>query len=137
MDAVSCVGGPTQLQRLLKHYLSAGSATTPVRALVFVGDALEEPAASLLTLAGECRLKHQPLFLFQEGYDPRVAAVFEQMAALSGGAYAAFDRNSAERLRELLGAVVRYASGGYKALTSSGRESDKILLRQLPKQTDV
>ncbi len=137
MDAVSCVGGPTQLQRLLKHYLSAGSATTPVRALVFVGDAVEEPAASLLTLAGECRLKHQPLFLFQEGYDPRVAAVFEQMAALSGGAYAAFDRDSAERLRELLGAVVRYASGGYKALTSSGRESDKILLSQLPKQTDV
>lgn len=132
MDAVKCLGGATQIGRLLRHYLDAGTPATPVRGLVFVGDALEESMAELEQLAGQCRLKRQPIFLFQEGSDPLVAASFKQLARISGGAYAAFDQNSAERLRELLGAVVRYASGGRKALTSSGLEGDKILLEQLP-----
>lgn len=132
MDAVSCLGGPTQIARLLKHYLTAGTPSTPVRALIFVGDALEESPSKILDLAGQCGLKKQPVFVFQEGADPNCAATFEQIAKLSGGAYAHFDQQSAERLRELLGAVVRFATGGRKALTSSGRESDKLLLSQLP-----
>lgn len=132
MDQVSCIGGATQIARLLRHYLASGTPATPIRALVFVGDAIEESHTELFDLAGQCRLKQQPLFLFQEGNDPRVASVFEQMARLSGGAYARFDDSSANRLRELLGAVVRYATGGLKALTSSQREGDKILLAQLP-----
>jgi hypothetical protein len=58
-------------------------------------------------------------------------AIFKMLAHRSRGAYASFDHSSAERLRELLGAVVRYSSGGIKALTQSGRESDKLLLAQL------
>ena len=45
-----------------------------------------------------------------------------------------FDHHSADYLKELLGAVVRYAQGGRRALTSSGRESDKLLLMQLPRK---
>lgn len=132
MDAVHCVGGATQIVRLLRHYLSVGTPATPVRALVFIGDALEEPSATILDLAGQCGLKKQPVFVFQEGTDPQCAQSFEQLARLSGGAYARFDHSSADRLRELLGAVARYATGGRKALTSSGRDSDKLLLSQLP-----
>lgn len=132
MQGVSCEGGPTQITRLLRHYLEAGTPATPVRAMVFIGDAMEESAATLKELAGQCRLKNQPLFLFQEGTNPQVATTFEQLARLSGGAYAAFDSNSADHLRELLQAVVRYTSGGRKALTSSGSDSDKLLLSQLP-----
>ena len=132
MDKVECMGGATQIRRLLRHYLQVGTAATPVRTMVFVGDAVEEPTPELLDLAGQCSMKKQPLFMFQEGRDPQVATVFEQMARLSGGAYATFDRTSADRLRELLGAVVRYTAGGVKALTRSGREGDKMLLAQLP-----
>lgn len=132
MAAVECAPGATQINRLLKHYLRAGSAATPVRALIFIGDALEEDPAPLLDLAAQCKIKGQPLFIFQEGDDQRVAQVFKQLATLSGGAYARFDTRSADRLRELLGSVARFASGGRKALTQSGRDSDKLLLSQLP-----
>lgn len=105
---------------------------TPVKGLIFIGDAIEESADTLQQLAGQCRLKNQPLFLFQEGNDPQVAKQFSTLARLSGGAHVRFESGSADRLRELLGAVVRFVSGGRKALTSSGQESDKILLSQLP-----
>ena len=132
MAAVQCAPGATQIARLLRHYLTAGSTATPVRALIFIGDAVEEDPNQLLDLAASCRIKGQPLFVFQEGFDNAVGAVFQQLAALSGGAYARFDSSSADLLRELLAAVARFASGGRKALTQSGRDSDKLLLSQLP-----
>ena len=132
MDKVHCEGGPTQIGRLLHHYLQAGSPMTPVRGLVFVGDAVEEAPAGLINLAGQCRIKNQPIFAFQEGRDGTTTDVFKALATASGGAYAAFDENSAERLKKLLGAVARYVSGGRLALTRSGTESDKLLLDQLP-----
>ena len=131
MEQVSCLGGPTQLERLLQHALLQRSQTSPVRALVFVGDAFEENADVVGALAGECGLFNLPLFIFQEGRDPHVEAIFKMLAHRSRGAYASFGHSSADRLRELLGAVVRYSSGGIKALTQSGRESDKLLLAQL------
>lgn len=132
MESVHCVGGATQIERLLKHYLSVGTPTTPVRGMVFIGDAIEENSGLLIDLAGQCRLKRQPLFLFQEGGDPEVARVFAEMARLSGGAHLQLNAQSANKLRELLGAVVRYARGGLKALRQSATESDKLLLSQLP-----
>lgn len=132
MNKVTCSGGPTQIARLLTHYCHAGSANTPVRGLVFVGDACEEPPNTLIDLAGRCRLLNQPLFMFQEGHDATVAGVFREMAAVSGGAYAPFDNTSAAYLGELLGAVARYATGGRLALSRSARDSDKLLLAQMP-----
>ena len=72
-----------------------------------------------------------PLFIFQEGQDALAKSAFKMLARRSGGAYASFDHNSAQRLRDLLGAVVRFTAGGIKALAQSGRESDKLLLDQL------
>ncbi|EED36937.1 conserved hypothetical protein [Luminiphilus syltensis NOR5-1B] len=134
MSAVACQGGPTQIGRVLRHYLATSTPATPVRALVFIGDAMEESAKELCQLAAQCGVRKQPVFLFQEGHDNNVAGVFEQMAKNSGGAYAQFDANSAERLRSLLEAVVRFTSGGHKALTSSGTEAGKLLLSQLPRR---
>lgn len=132
MDAVSCLGGATQIGRLLSHYLQVGTPATPVRALIFIGDAVEEGLDGLLQLAGQCRLKQQPVFAFQEGRDPHAQHALSEIARVSGGAYAAFDEQSADYLRTLLGAVARYAAGGRKALTQSGTEGDKLLLSQLP-----
>jgi len=130
MASVACEGGHTQIIRLLRHAL-AEHTDTRVRALVFIGDAIEESADSLCDIAGQCGLLGLPLFLFQEGTDPRVTQTFKQMAKLSRGAYARFDHNSASYLASLLSAVANYAVGGRKALASDGSEGARLLLKQL------
>lgn len=130
MARVQCEGGHTQIGRLLRHAL-AEHARAPVRALVFIGDAMEESADTLCELAGQCGLRKMPLFLFQEGPLPEVRQTFKRMATLSGGAYAQFDSGSARALAALLGAVASYASGGRKALENDAGESAKLLLQQL------
>jgi len=133
MDKVTCKGGPTQIARLLTHYLAAGTPTAPVRTLIFIGDAVEEHPDTLFNLAGQCRLKGQPVFIFQEGADITATRIFSEIARISGGAYAALGAQNAQAMGLLLRAVARYASGGRQALTQSGTESDKLLLAQLPK----
>jgi hypothetical protein len=130
MSRVHCAAGRTQIARLLSAALKRRD---DARALVFIGDAVEESTAQLEKLAGECRLRGLPLFVFQEGRDPRVRTVFESMARISGGAYSEFDQRSAQRLRELLGAVARYAAGGRAALENHASRGAQQLLRQLPK----
>jgi hypothetical protein len=100
-----------------------------VNALVFVGDAMEENVDRLCRLAGELGLLGVPVFLFHEGRERAAAAAFKQIAALSHGAYLAFDVASADRLKELLGAVAVYAAGGYRALTAYGAQKGGEILR--------
>lgn len=133
MSGVTCMAGMTQIGRVMRHALDAGSPAHPIRAVIFVGDACEETPDELLALAGQCGLKKIPLFLFQEGNDPGTRSVFQQMAKLSGGASVPFDADSAEHLRQLLGAVARYARGGIKALRDANTSGDRLLLEQLEK----
>lgn len=130
MSKVRCEGGHTQIARLLRHALKEHSKK-PIRALVFIGDAMEESADTLCDLAGQCGILHLPLFLFQEGSNPSVATTFRSMAKLSGGAYARFDSSSAQALAALLGAVATYAAGGRAALENRPGDSAKLLLQQL------
>jgi hypothetical protein len=115
MRAVSCVGGETQIGRVLGHAAKEARAGK-VNAVVFVGDAMEEKVDSLCRQAGELGLLGTPIFIFHEGCDRVAASAFRQMARLSRGAYCAFDTGSAEQLRQLLGAVAAYAAGGPVAL---------------------
>lgn len=130
MGRVRCEGGHTQIARLLRHAL-AEHRKRPIRALVFIGDAMEESADTLCNLAGQCGLLKLPLFLFQEGGDSAVQRTFQSMARLSGGAWARFDSGSAEHLASLLGAVASYAAGGRAALENRTGQSAKLLLEQL------
>jgi hypothetical protein len=100
-----------------------------VGAIVFVGDAMEENVDRLCQLAGELGLNGVPIFLFHEGNDPLAAKAFRQMAKLSRGAYLRFDLGSADRLKELLGAVAVYAAGGYRALAAYGEKKGGEVLR--------
>ncbi len=128
MRAVSCIGGETQIERVLAHAV-AENQKQRVNALVFVGDAMEEKVDRLCQLAGELGLKGVPIFLFHEGGDPVAAAAFRQMAKLSRGAYLRFDLASADRLKDLLGAVAVYAAGGYRALSAYGERKGGEVLR--------
>jgi hypothetical protein len=133
MTAVHCLGGHTQIGRVLRHAIGETKARQ-VDALVFVGDCMEEDADELCHLAGELGIHGVPVFVFQEGHEPNAERVFRQIARLTRGAYSPFDAGSAQQLRDLLSAVAVYAAGGRRALAdfSRGRgETVKRLTRQL------
>lgn len=131
MTGVQCLGGQTQIQRVLEHVL-AETKRERVNALVFVGDAMEEAPDPLCHRAGELGLHGTPCFLFQEGDNPVAANVFRQMAKLSGGAWAPFDSASAGALRDLLRAVAVYAAGGQGALARLPGAAAGRIAGQLP-----
>lgn len=130
MASVRCRGGYTQIGALLTHALGE-NRQSPVRAVIFIGDAVEESVDQLCGLAGECGIRQLPLFIFQEGSAPDVAAVFRRLAKLSGGAYAKFDSGSASQLADLLRAVATYVSGGVDALRKLPDNAARHLLEQL------
>jgi hypothetical protein len=128
MRKVSCVGGETQIARVLKHAIDEAKAGR-VNALVFVGDAMEEPLDQLARLAGELALLNVPAFVFHEGDNPLAGRAFKEIARLSRGAYCPFNSASAQQLKELLGAVAVFAAGGRKALADYTRKTGGATLQ--------
>ncbi|WP_149535489.1 vWA domain-containing protein [Siccirubricoccus phaeus] len=131
MAGVQCLGGQTQIQRVLAHAL-AETGKARVNALVFVGDAVEEPVDPLCHAAGRLGLSGTPVFCFHEGGDARAGQALRQIAKVSGGAYAVFDAGSAEALRALLRAVAVYAAGGRAALARLPGGAASGIAGQLP-----
>ena len=119
MSRVFCIGGETQIERVLNHAIKEAKARR-INALVFVGDAMEENVDALIRAAGELRLLGVPVFVFHEGGNPLAAAAFKEIARVSGGAYCPFDAASAGLLKDLLAAVAVYAAGGRRALEAYG-----------------
>ncbi len=128
MTAVRCLGGQTQVGRVLSHAASQ-TKKEKVNALVFVGDCFEEDIDAVCHTAGALGLLGVPAFLFHEGGDPVARRAFQQIARLTGGAYCPFDASSARQLKELLGAVAVYAAGGYRALADYGKARGGEALR--------
>jgi hypothetical protein len=115
MEKIDCRGGQTQISKILSH-ARRETERRKVQALVFVGDAMEEPIDRLCAIAGELGLLGVPVFAFQEGRDPEAERAFREIARLTRGAYCRFDISAAHELAELLRAVAAYAAGGMKAL---------------------
>ncbi|MZR31129.1 VWA domain-containing protein [Sneathiella litorea] len=133
MSRVFCLGGHTQIEKVLKHALRQ-TKKERVNALVYVGDCMEEDADQLCHLAGQLGMLKVPIFLFQEGHDTIAENCFRQIGKLSGGAYCRFDSASAATLRNLLRAVAAYAAGGRKALSDLSQKSGgeaRLLLKQI------
>jgi hypothetical protein len=131
MEKIDCRGGHSQIGKILAH-TRRETEKQKVQALVFVGDAMEEPIDDLCAAAGALGLLGVPTFMFQEGGDPIAAKAFREIARLSKGAYCKFDPGSAAQLAELLRAVAAYAAGGMKALANlKGQRSAMTLLEQL------
>ena len=133
MTGVTCLGGRTQIARLLRH---AGRETRKekVDAMVFVGDCVEDDVDEMCHVAGKLGLVGLPVFVFHEIGDPAARPALQQVARLSGGAYCPFDERSAARLSALLRAVAVYAAGGRRALEHYGRERPSEALRLLTSQ---
>jgi hypothetical protein len=128
MSGVSCIGGLTQIERVLDHAIGE-TKRAKVAALVFVGDAMEEKVDRLCQRAGELGRLDVPIFVFHEGHDPNAEAAFRQIATLSKGAYLAFDLASIGRLKELLGAIAIFATGNRAALEAYGAKKGGEVLR--------
>ncbi len=127
MCGVSCLGGHTQIERVLRHAL-AETRQRPLQVVVLIGDCCEEALDPLCELAGELGLQGTRIFAFHEGRDPTGERLFRQLARLSGGVFAPFDTASAARLRELLAAAAVYATGGLRALEQFATgKSDQLL----------
>ena len=115
MSKIDCRGGDTQIGRVLTDARREAVASG-VRAVVFVGDAMEEKVDALCAKAGELGMLKVPVFLFQEGHDAVAEQAFREIARLTGGAWCRFDPGAAAQLRELLRAAAAYAAGGREAL---------------------
>jgi hypothetical protein len=116
MEKIDCRGGQTQISKILAHTRNE-TQKCRVQALVFVGDAMEEPIDHICAVAGELGLLGVPVFAFQEGHNAEAERAFREIARLTRGAYCRFDMSAAHELAELLRAVAAYAAGGMKALT--------------------
>jgi hypothetical protein len=133
MERIDCRGGHTQIRKVLAQ-AKRETEQRKVQALVFVGDAMEEPIDDLCASAGELGLLGVPAFMFQEGADPVAEQAFREIARLTRGAYCRFHAGAAHELGELLRAVAAYAAGGVRALSdlSARRQSGaRRLLEQL------
>jgi hypothetical protein len=115
MARIDCRGGNTQIGRVLSEARREAVASG-VRAVVFVGDAMEEDVDALCAKAGELGLLKVPVFMFQEGHEHAAEQAFREIARLTGGAWCRFDPGAAAQLRELLRAAAAYAAGGREAL---------------------
>jgi len=132
MSKIDCRGGDTQIGRVLSAVRREAS-DSGIRAVVFVGDAMEEKIDDLCAKAGELGMLKVPVFLFQEGDDADAEQAFREIARLTGGAWCRFDPGAAAQLRDLLRAAAAYAAGGREALERlSAREGGAAkLLGQL------
>ena len=136
MSKIDCRGGNTQIEKVLRHARDEAKAAS-VGALVFVGDAMEENADRLCTVAGELALRGVKAFMFHEGADRQAAAAFQEIARLTGGAYAAFDSSAPKKLASLLGAAAAYAAGGFTALEAQAKKGNadaRLLIEQMGKR---
>lgn len=120
MGKIDCRGGNTQIGKVLSEARREAVASG-VRAVVFVGDAMEESVDDLCVKAGELGLLKVPVFMFQEGRDGTVEQAFREIARLTGGAWSRFDPGAAAQLKELLRAAAAYAAGGREALLRLSR----------------
>jgi hypothetical protein len=127
MAGVYCVGGRTQICRVLQHALEEHD-TEKVDALVLVGDACEENIDLVCDLAGQMGVSNLPAFTFHEGYDADGRQAFTEISRLSGGVFSEFDSSSPEILRRLLAEVAIFAVGGRKELNRFQKQSGHRLI---------
>src|SRR5258706_12859934 len=129
MGKIDCRGGNTQISKVLSEARREAVASG-VRAVVFVGDAMEERVDELCAKAGEHGLLKVPVFMFQEGHDGIAEPAFLEISRLAVGPSGRFEPGAAAQLRELLRAAAAYAAGGREALllmSKTGSSAAKLL----------
>src|ERR1043166_1734815 len=78
MSKIDCRGGNTQIGKVLSE-ARREATSSGVRAIVFVGDAMEENVDELCARAGELGMLKVPAFVFQEGHDAGAENAFSEI----------------------------------------------------------
>lgn len=115
MRTVRCVSGCTQIGQVLGH-VSTACSKGPVKALVYIGDCMEEGEAALLEACFGLSARGVCGFFFQEGGDYAATSAYGKFAKAMNGAHCTLSANSAAELKALLAAVAVYIVGGRSAL---------------------
>ena len=140
MQQICCIGGNTQIERLLQHIMDehARGGKRGVNAFVFVGDTFEEgtrlnSVKALAKALGDLRITGF-FFLDKESEPWHLAEneqIYRELAKLTGGAYADFEPGAVAKLRDLLQSVAAFAAGGMAALAKRDSEGARLLLTQM------
>ena len=122
MRSVSCVGGETQIERVLAHALARNQEAAGRRAglcrrrdggEVSTGCASLPASSASTACRSSCSTKATPRSR---------ARPSGRWRSCRAAPICASTLASADRLKELLGAVAVYAAGGYRALTAYGEK---------------
>src|SRR5262249_24307393 len=104
---VECIGGTTQIARVLEHVLRE-QAQASIQALTFIGDAMEEELDVLAGLADKLSAVGVPAHFFLEGNDPIARNAFRLLALCTGGSFSQFNTaqpNTIQRLATQLSKI--------------------------------
>jgi hypothetical protein len=118
MSRIECVGGATQIKRVLTHIIKE-TEKAKVGAALFIGDAMEEDSRELADLAGKLGSLSTPLYMFHEGNDAKARAAFRMMALRSGGQFFRFGTGTTQAIEQLaskFGTVAKLAINNTLAL---------------------
>lgn len=132
MQTVRCLGGITQIGRVLNHILTEASNSDKLKVAVYIGDMCEEPMVELVSMAGQLGLRRVPVFMFQEGRERYATEVFRSIADRSGGVHMPFEPGSAKQLAEMLKTVAVYATEGYAGVKRIDTPLSRKLLTNAP-----
>ena len=116
MIKIDCRGGQTQIGRVLAACALARSRRFPVRVMVYVGDAMEEPSTTFAARAGELGLLGVKAFMFHEGRDPPPRRRSRRSRGSPAAPMRASIRRAPNALRDLLQAAAAYAAGGVEGI---------------------
>ena len=128
---VRCEAGMTRLLDIL----DAATGMSRLKALIYVGDYMEEDEDEAARLAARLKLKGVRAFMFLEGDDVQARRTFGRIADLTGGVLLPFDESAPEHVKALLEAIAVYAVGGIKLLEQRQQAlpAAKRLLEQMQK----
>jgi hypothetical protein len=115
---IECKAGPTALLDIFGRVLQA----EPVRVIVYVGDVFEESLRDVDRLAEELAARDTSVIILHDRaqlFAPQARAadaVFQHIAAITGGTVLPFDASALDELRAMLAAVAVLAVGGEEML---------------------
>ena len=100
MVTVNCEAGMTQIEKVLRHALREHEQS-PIQAVTFIGDAMEEELDVLAGLADKLGVADVPLHTFLEGDDAIARNAFRLLALRTGGTFSQFNTAKPETIQRL------------------------------------
>ncbi len=117
MKAVQCVAGGTQIGQVLNDAVKQ-AGRGKIAALIYTGDAMEESHSDLCGQARKLAQLGIPVFMFQEGDDAAAKRTYQEIAAITHGAYAPFKEGAFNVLKDLFKVVVAVRSNNATLLAA-------------------